>query len=141
MDAGLRAKLRLYWVERHTVAHLTAVATALADLLIDHGKHVRLSLNATFALAPLFRSTLLVVDEHGHSRRGFQLAQGVKIFVAWPQRGDAGKRRPAPALRLLGHHDDPFYALRGETVRQGGDRHTPLRILATRHGDRTVVEQ
>src|ERR1043166_8256907 len=74
MDAGLRAKLRLHWVERHTVAHLTTVATALTDLLIDHGKHVRLSLNATFTLAPLFRSTLLVVDEHGHSRRGFPLA-------------------------------------------------------------------
>src|SRR5437764_9382117 len=49
--------------------------------------------------------------------------------------------RTTPAILLLHHDNNSLHSLYGQTVRQGWDDHTPLRILATRHGDRTVVEQ
>src|SRR6185437_5471024 len=89
VDGALSAELGLDRLHRDAVRLVRAVATALADQLVDEDALGRIGILAALPAAALLGGAGLVVDDDGEARRLAQLALNSVELVAMAD-GDAG---------------------------------------------------
>src|SRR5882672_479633 len=98
MDLGLSSKFRFNRMHRQAVALHPAVATALADRLVDEDAHFWIGQAPALPEPPLLGGAPLVVHERGDARNIAQQPLSLVEPVAVPYLDTRG---PRGALRIL----------------------------------------
>src|SRR6185503_6538991 len=141
VNGALAAPFGLERLHRHAVRLDAAVATALADEIIDDDALVRIGKRAALAAAAFFGGAGLIVNEHAQTGDGRQFALDRVEFVAVMHGQTA---RPLSVLRvfpgLIGDDDNSFGALGRYLSSDLG--HSQPAIIGLPAGHRhSVVEQ
>src|SRR5262249_33806348 len=112
VDLRLAPELRVHGLHGEAVRLGAAVATALADGLVDiHAKRRGLEL-AALAQPALLRGAALIVDQHGHAGNLAQRTLRLVEPVAVPHlRAAAPERARVVLLGIVGGDDDALDAL------------------------------
>ena len=141
MDLGLASERGGDRVDGCAVRDIAAVATSLADVLVDHDPGRRRLDRAPLAAPAKLGGAALVVDEDRDAGNVPQLTLHCVEFVAM---FDAAVRSEALVLVVLvgvvGDHDDALDALGLERTGEVGHGLGAGRVLTTGHGDGAVVE-
>ncbi len=153
VDGALAAELGLQRLHAQAVALHAAIATALADALVDHGTLVGVGHQAALAAAAFLGGAGLVIDDRGHALGVAAFALHAIKLVAVQHRHVGRQRQRHAAERgvvrarvlggLIRHDEELAHPLAAQAVHDLQHR-VPLgplaHGLAAGHGHRVVVQ-
>ncbi|MPM97631.1 hypothetical protein SDC9_144806 [bioreactor metagenome] len=141
VDPALASQRCFQRLDRQAAALGAAVATALANLGVDEGAHLRVGPLAALAQAPAFGGAGLVVDQHGSAMHLTQLSLHAIQLAAMVYRHVGRQAQRLNTLQIFRGNDDVTHPFRLELLNHLGHRYLAIDRLSAGHRDKAVDQQ